>query len=100
MIGDGIIAVRKMKKIKQYELANAIGVTSSVIFRYEKNLQAPSKKRITEIAGALNVHPLVLSWFSVTTDSIDWERNKEKRDLYELVKPSFDRLIKEIFMYD
>ena len=60
MIGDAIKELRRLKKIKQKELAEGIGVSVSAIGMYEQNRRIPDIDTMVKIA----------SFFGVTLDAI------------------------------
>jgi len=54
-VGDRIRAERKVKKISQSMLANAIGVSFQQLQKYEKGINRVGAGRLTSIAAALDV---------------------------------------------
>ena len=55
-IGDRIRAIRKEKGLTQKELAEKLGVSSSMIGQYETNVRKPKIGTLQNIASALGVH--------------------------------------------
>ncbi|HRG52719.1 MAG TPA: helix-turn-helix transcriptional regulator, partial [Bacteroidia bacterium] len=53
--GDNLKRFRTEKKISQEELADSIGMHSTHISRYERNLTSPSIDVVKKIAEKLNV---------------------------------------------
>lgn len=54
-IGDRIKALRKERGLTQSDLANAMGVTASMIGQYETGVRTPKHETIERIAKALSV---------------------------------------------
>ncbi|MBR3784825.1 MAG: helix-turn-helix transcriptional regulator [Firmicutes bacterium] len=52
-IGENIKNIRKIKRVKQKELAATLGVTASMISQYESGLRKPSAETILKIVEAL-----------------------------------------------
>lgn len=54
-IGSRIKEVRKSLKMKQNELADAVGVNYTMISLYESNKREPSRETVENIARVTNV---------------------------------------------
>lgn len=54
-IGQSIKEVRKSRKLKQYQLADLIGVKHQSISEYERDIVTPSLMSAISIADALDV---------------------------------------------
>ncbi|MGG1327407.1 helix-turn-helix transcriptional regulator [Bacillus tropicus] len=54
-IGSRIKEVRNSLKMKQHELADAVGVNYTMISLYESNKREPSRETVENIARATNV---------------------------------------------
>ncbi len=57
MYGKGIRHYRKLKNLKQDELADMVGITGSAISRYETGEREADAQTIAKIAEALDVRP-------------------------------------------
>lgn len=55
MIGEIIKNYRIKKKMTQEELANILGVTNSLISKYEKNIAKPSYNCLIELIKVLDI---------------------------------------------
>jgi transcriptional regulator with XRE-family HTH domain len=64
LFGRRLEQLRKQRKITQERLAEAIGVSSYTIRRWEKAIDAPEFDRLEVIAEALGVEPKELFDFS------------------------------------
>lgn len=57
MFGDKLKEARKQKKIKQSDLAKAIGTTNTTISNWENNISKPDIDTIELICGVLQISP-------------------------------------------
>ena len=55
--GDRIVDLRWEKRLKQKDLATAMGVGSSLICFWEKGMRAPSSVMLMRLSKALDVQP-------------------------------------------
>lgn len=93
MLGDGIRTVRKKKKVTQTDLAEMAGQFRSHISQLEGGMRHPSINALKNYAEFLEVHPALFFWFGINRDEID----QDKRAKFDILKPSIDELIDEIF---
>lgn len=70
-IGEKIKYFRKMKKMKQQELAEKIGKTESSIRKYEADLVAIPLNVLEQIASALGISVFNLIGFDLSSISTD-----------------------------
>lgn len=90
--------IRKLRRMTQKDLANAIGVDFSVISRYESGKISPPVDRLEAIAQALNVDTdMLLGTTSVDLDAHDIETKIAFRstDRYYLRRSYLSKLIVE-----
>lgn len=52
--GLRLTQLRKSKKLSQAEVARRIGVSKNTIYRYEHNLQEPTRENLAKLATAYN----------------------------------------------
>lgn len=87
-IGSRIKEVRKSLKMKQNELAEAIGVHFAMISLYESNKRTPSRETVEKMAPVLNVsadYLLCLSDHKTLDKEKSGKVTKEAADLMEKI---------------
>lgn len=52
--GDRLKHYREKKQLNQVELADVMGISPSLICRYENNVRKPTKKQVHQLADVLN----------------------------------------------
>lgn len=75
-LGQKIKDLRENRGLKQQDLAEAIGITASMISMYESNKKKPGRENIIKLANALNVDPNYLMYEDVKTLT-----DKDRRDV-------------------
>lgn len=93
-IGQAIKNIRIKKNIKQKDFAPMIGVTQSYLSLIEHGTRDPSLDVLKSLSNAIGIPLPVLFWFGINESDID----KNKIYAYNLLKPSIDGLISELFI--
>lgn len=65
-LGTTILALRKHRKIKQYELAEALGISGTYLSMVEKNVRKPSLNLLRKIAGAFGMQMSDIFFAAIT----------------------------------
>jgi transcriptional regulator with XRE-family HTH domain len=96
-ISKNIIAIREAKRIKQIEIANALGIEQSNYARLEKRDVEMSIKQLSDIAVALGVTiDDILHYGEEKPQIVDNDKVKElEKDIKEIVNQWKDSVIKE-----
>ena len=95
-LGNSIKAFRKERKLSQSDLAGMCGITSTYLSLVENGKKEPTIALIKIIAEKLEV-PLPILIFSAITDE---DIPIEKKELFELVKPSVDSILQKLISED
>ena len=91
------LAIKKLRKdsnIKQYVMAKDIGITQSYLSGIEQGKKIPSISTLQLICDYLNKPMPVLLWFGLSIEDVP----ESKRDIFKSIKPSFDELLKSVFI--
>lgn len=75
-LGQKIKDLRESRGLRQQDLAEAIGITPSMISMYESNKKKPGRETIIKLANALNVDPNYLMY-----DDIKTLNDKDRKDV-------------------
>jgi transcriptional regulator with XRE-family HTH domain len=81
------------KEMKQYEIAESVGITPTYLSQVELGKKEPSYELIKSLCALYRIPPAVLLWMA--TESKDVE--KKKRDAFEMIKGPMNNLINEFF---
>ena len=54
-IGENILSWRRLKRIKQQDLAKRVGISPAALSNIENGISAPDIKRLEDIANALEI---------------------------------------------
>lgn len=92
-LGKSIKQLRKQKNYNQKQFCEIVEITQSYLSLIESNKKKPSLEVLEKIASKLETPFAVLFWF--TLDSTDVE--PRKLEMFELLKPSIDKLITNLF---
>ena len=92
-LGDTIKFLREKNNIKQGDLCDDIGVNRSYWSLVENNHKKPSHDMLEKFAEHIGLPVAVIFYFSLDLKDVP----KEKIEVYNLLKPSIDNLILEIF---
>ena len=93
MIGKAINKIRKKRKMSQGDLCTIVDITQPYLSMLENNKADPSISTINKISKALEVPTAILFWFTLSEDEV----HPDKKEVYNILKPSVDRLIMSIF---
>jgi len=90
-IGQAIRHLRKEKasELNQSEFSKKIGVTQSYLSLIELGKRKPSIELLESISDYFKIPLPILFWFTVDESDID----KNKKDAYNILKPSIDSMI-------
>lgn len=92
-IGQAIRTLRKNQLCSQGDFAESIGITQPYLSGIEKGNKKPSLEVMEKVAEKLGTPLPVLFWFGVDREDVA----EEKRYIYDMLKPSIDNLINEVF---
>jgi transcriptional regulator with XRE-family HTH domain len=92
-IGESIRILRKRESMNQEEFASSVGITQSYLSLIEKGHKKPSLEVLQQMADILNVPLPVLFWFGIEREDVP----EEKKYAFDILKPSIDKLINEVF---
>ena len=94
----GIREIRRAKNITQKELADAIGVSETVVSRYEKGLVCPPLKRLEKMADYLNVS--VNALLDKTSDAIAFYSDHHEHPIeYDKIRTEDFAVSKRVMFY-
>ena len=82
MIGEVIVELRKKKNLKQYELAEMVGITVNSLSSIERNKNLPRPHTLKEIARALGVIPEMIFLMNIKSGEIP----EDKKYIFEKLK--------------
>ena len=91
-LGKAIKRLREEKDIKQGKLAKAVGIGSSWMSQIESGHKQPSKELTDKICDELGIDLKTLAIYCMKKKHVE----KQKKELYDLLKPKVDALILEI----
>ena len=92
-IGEAIRTLRKNDLMNQEEFSLSVGITQSYLSLIEKGHKKPSLEVLQQMADILKTPLPVLFWFGIEKADV----SEEKQYIYEMLKPSIDNLINEVF---
>ena len=92
-IGEAIRNLRKNKLMNQEEFAASVGITQSYLSLIEKGHKQPSLEVLQQMADILKTPLPVLFWFGIEKEDV----SEDRQYVYEVLKPSIDNLINEVF---
>lgn len=95
-IGQSIKKLRKDLSVKQFELANDIGISQTYLSQIEGGTKKPSLDVLEKIASKLDLPLSILFWYGLEREDIKPNRQKA----YMFLKPSIDALIEQFFTVD
>ena len=93
MIGDGIKLARKRVGITQIDLAKKIKSKQATLSFIETNKHRPSAKMLEKISYALDVPIPILYWLGFKREEI----SDEKKEIYDILKPSIDEAMEQMW---
>lgn len=92
-IGESVKKVRRLKKLKQIDFAAQIKISPSTLSSIEQGLRVPSLRMLQKIADGFNISLPILLWFSVKREDVA----EDKREAFDILKPSIDEMISSLF---
>lgn len=94
-IGTAIKKLRKdrVPQLTQAKYAKCIGITQAYLSQIERGHKKPSMEVIEKIAEDFAVPLPIMFWFGVEESDID----PAKREYFNFLKPSIDKLIDSLF---
>jgi transcriptional regulator with XRE-family HTH domain len=92
-LGKRISHLRKLRDLRQWELAYNVGISKPYMSQIEDGTRNPSMEILEKIAGALKV-PLPILLFLTLTDS---DISPDKRELFSKIRPVLMAAVQEIF---
>lgn len=93
MVGTGITLIRKKRNLSQIDLANKANMSNVYLSKIENNVNQPSLIVLQKLADALKTNVAVFFWMGLTREEI----SEEKKKAFDILKPSIDETINEIF---
>lgn len=90
-IGDVIVNLRKESRLKQKELAEAIGISPTYLSQIEHNAEKPGVIVLSKIAKHFNLPISALIFKTINSDEIDNLAHKRK---IKAAEPIVDALIR------
>jgi len=93
-IGEAIRKIRKIKGIKQRDLAMMCEISQTYLSQIENNKKTPSIDILDKIGLKLGIPIPVILFLSINEQDIA----HEKRDLFNMINPSIEKFISEIFL--
>ncbi|MBW8351717.1 helix-turn-helix domain-containing protein [Bacillus sp. IITD106] len=81
--GNRLIQLRKLKKLKQNQAAELIGISSVNLSRYEQDKRKPNKETLYLLANFYNVSPSYLL-FGEENDYLDFLSDITKEEAMQL----------------
>jgi len=92
-IGQAIRTLRRNNLMNQQEFAASVGITQLYLYLIEKEHKKPSLELLQQMANIFNTPLPVLFWFGIEKKDVD----EKKQYAYDILKPSIDNLINEVF---
>jgi len=81
------------KEMKQYEIADKVGVSGTYLSQVELGRKEPSFELIKKLCEVYKIPPAVLLWLAIEPKDVD----KKKRQAFESIKGPLTNLINEFF---
>jgi len=95
-LGTTISTLRKTRKIKQGAFAERCKISQSYLSLIEHNRKEPNLSKLKDIASVLNVPLPVIFFLSIEKGDVPLR----KRPAYDMVMPSVEKLINDVFLHD
>ncbi len=92
-LGRVIKVLLKSKGITQAELARKVNKSPTAISQILNGLYRPNAETLEAIAKVLEIPVPIIYFLSLSEDDIP----EEKKELYKMLSPSFDKFLFEIF---
>lgn len=81
------------KEMKQYEIADKVGVSGTYLSQIELGHKEPSFELIKKLCELYKIPPAVLLWLAIEPKDVD----RKKREAFDLIKGPVTNLINEFF---
>lgn len=81
------------KEMKQYEIADKVGVSGTYLSQVELGHKEPSFELIKKLCELYKIPPAVLLWLAIEPKDVD----RKKREAFDLIKGPVTNLINEFF---
>ena len=91
MIGTAIKKIRKSKNLKQVEFAKKIKISTSSLSAIEQGARKPSLRMLEKIAKGFDLPVSIIFWFTIKREDVD------KKEVFDILKPSIDDMILSLF---
>lgn len=79
--------------MKQYEIADKVGVSGTYLSQVELGHKEPSFELIKKLCELYKIPPAVLLWLAIEPKDVD----RKKREAFDLIKGPVTNLINEFF---
>lgn len=96
-IGEVIVNLRKDSRLKQKELATAIGISATYLSQIEHNLEKPSIIVLSKIADYFNLPLSAIIFKTISSNEID---NMDQKRRIKAAEPVINALIKYLLPSD
>lgn len=93
-VGTTIKSFRKLKGIKQKDLAKKAKLSPTYLSQIESNTKDPTLSTITAISKSLEIPLSVLLFISIKDSDVP----KEKREAFKLLFPSIKSFVESLFV--
>lgn len=95
-IGSAIRSTRKLRGLKQKDLADLCNISSGFLSQIESNQRDFNLSTLETIGKQLNV-PLPILFLMALEES---DIPNQKKDTFRIISPVFKNLINEVWMHD
>ncbi|MCY1662806.1 helix-turn-helix domain-containing protein [Chryseobacterium sp. SL1] len=92
-IGQVIKLLLKKKNITQIDLAEQIGKSTTAVSQIITGQYSPTSDTLDKISKALDVPVPIIHFLTISDDDIP----EDKKQLYNLLAPSMNKFLNEIF---
>lgn len=92
-INKGLKTIRQKREIRQIKVAEGVGITQTYLSQIENGKRDPSLGVLRKLADYYEMPLSIIFWFCISEESV----KKEKREIYQKLKPVIDNMIYEIF---
>jgi transcriptional regulator with XRE-family HTH domain len=81
VLGARIASARRAKGLTQQEFAEAVGVTGNQVSRWERGSASPDPRKLTVIAGTLDINPTELAELWIETSQAENTNLRHDQDV-------------------
>lgn len=93
-IGEAIKKLRKEMQLSQKDFAAKCNITQPYLSQIENNKKIPNFNIIEQISKQASIPIPVILFLSIETKDV----NEDKKEIYEILKPTISKFISEIFI--